>query len=154
MLNVTAGASVRLLTVFSGAGGFLQRRCCSAVTAACSWSSSSSLRCLIAAGRSLGRICRDDVVGLGGREAVSCGDAVENRSGVAVDPVRSPPIWQQSCRRLRGVATEVQRNTAQSPTARQRLRFGSHAVCKWGKERRRPSALLSAFSEDRRLTRS
>ena len=60
--KVTAGISViRLLPGFDGSG-FLPRRCCSAVTAASSWSRSWSLRCLIAAGRSLGRICREDAV--------------------------------------------------------------------------------------------
>jgi hypothetical protein len=34
MVNVTAGASISLLKTFLGVGGFLPRRCCSAITAA------------------------------------------------------------------------------------------------------------------------
>src|SRR5206468_11580740 len=64
------------------------RRCCSAVTAASGWLSSWSLRCLIAAGRSPGRICREDaaefsmggVVGAGVGAACSRDGSVEKRS--------------------------------------------------------------------------
>jgi len=134
MLKVTEGASIRLLTVFSGAGGFLPRRCCSAVTAACNWSSSWSLRCLIADGRSPGSICRDDVAGLGGRETASCADAAAKRSGV-IGPLRLLPT-RQACRHSRKVAMKTnvgrvdfrgfvppQCNAAQSLRARQHLQY-------------------------------
>ena len=94
-----AASSGRLLGVFSCEGGFLPRRCCSAVTAAISCSSSWSLRCLIAAGKSLGKTYRDDEAalsaagagGLGGSKDDSRGNTVEKRLGI-IESFRPLPI--------------------------------------------------------------
>ncbi len=112
IVKVMAGNSVRLLSVFDGSG-FLPRRCCSTVTATCNCSSSWSLRCLIAAGRSLGRICREDaadfsiegVVGVGVGAACSRGGSVEKRLGI-IGVIRSLPMWL-SCRPRREGATDL-----------------------------------------------
>ena len=104
-VNETGAVSTgRLLGVFAGEGGFLPRRCCSAITAAISCSSSWSLRCLIAAGKSLGKTCRGDeaalsAVGIGGLDGSkdgSRGNTVEKRSGI-IGSLRPLPI-RRSCR--------------------------------------------------------
>ena len=99
IVKVTAGNSVRLLSVFDGSG-FLPRRCCSIATATCNCSSSWSLRCLIAVGRSLGRTCREDaaefliggVVRVGVSAAGSRAGSVEKRLGI-IGVVRPLAMW-------------------------------------------------------------
>ena len=108
IVKVTAGNSVRLLSVFDGSG-FLPRRCCSAVTAASSWSSSWSLRCWIAAGRSLRRMCRDDaaefstggIVGVGVSAACSRGGSVEKRLGI-IGVIRPLPMGYHAALAAKG----------------------------------------------------
>ena len=104
-VNETGPASTgRLLGVFACEGGFLPRRCCSAITATCICSSSWSLRCLIAAGKSLGKTCRGDeaalsAVGIGGLDGSkdgSRGNTVEKRLGI-IGSLRPLPIGR-SCR--------------------------------------------------------
>lgn len=79
-------ASTHRLRDISG-GSFLPRRFCSAMIADSNWSSSWSLRCLTAFGKSAGRTWRDETA-LGGpsdsedREGASRIAADENRSGV------------------------------------------------------------------------
>ena len=112
IVKVTAGNSVRLLSVFDGSG-FLPRRCCSIATATCNCSSSWSLRCLIAAGRSLGRTCREDaaefsiggVVGVGVSAACSRGGSVEKKLGI-IGVVRPLAMWL-SCRPRREGAIDL-----------------------------------------------
>ena len=108
IVKVTAGNSVRLLSVFDG-GGFLPRRCCSIVTATSNCSSSWSLRCLIAAGRSLGRICRADatefsiggIVGVGVSAACSRGGSVEKRLGI-IGVIRPLPMGYHAALAAKG----------------------------------------------------
>lgn len=116
-VNETGAASRgRLVDIFPSDGGFLPRRSCSAVTAAISCSSSWSLRCLIAAGKSLGKTWRGDeaalsavdVGGLDGGKDGSRANTVENRLGIG--SLRPLPIWR-SCRYLIIVATNYGRGS-------------------------------------------
>jgi hypothetical protein len=108
LVSVSGASSTRRLRgPSSKPGGFLPRRCCSTEATATNWSSSASVSCFIAFGKSLGRTCRtaavvagDDGGGVAGGE--ECSRAVENRSGV-VRPVRSVPMVL-SCRRHRMTA--------------------------------------------------
>src|SRR6516164_2314027 len=64
--GATTASAPRLSEPSWETGSFLPRRFCSAVTAASSRSSSSSVSRLIAFGRSVGKICRDGVLMIAG----------------------------------------------------------------------------------------
>jgi hypothetical protein len=79
----------------SKVGLFVPRRFCSAVTASSSWSSSASVSCLTAAGRSRGKICRGIGAGVtrddGNGRVTTRTSGAENKSGV-VEVLRTDPI--------------------------------------------------------------
>jgi len=162
-VNETDAASTgRLLGVFACEGGFLPRRCCSAVTTVSNCSSSWSLRCLIAAGKSLGKTCRGDeaalsavgVGGLGGSKDGSRGNTVEKRSGI-IGSLRPLPI-RRSCRYLTIVAMDygcpqdrywvgVNANAPQTAQSRGNLNVGAFVGC-WIYSRTREACAI-AFSK-------
>jgi hypothetical protein len=95
-VNGGAGSwAYRLRALSFDPGGILPRRFCSARTTESNWSSSSSLSCLVASGRLLGRMCRwvkaavasDD----GDADEADRATEFENKSGVAerlwTDPI-------------------------------------------------------------------